>query len=278
MASGRASDPHMFRIASGILAVGAAAAIVSAQSMKPAVRSELAPTGRLRAGINYNNPLVARRDAATGELRGTAVDLSRELARRVGVTVDLVPYDAASPMSAAASSGAWDVAFLAVDPARATDIEFTAPYIELEGTYLVPAGSPLHRIEDVDRDGVRVAVTARSAYDLFLTRELKHAQLVRATTTPESVDLMVAQKLDALAAVRTALVAAAPRITGSRVLSGHFMTIAHAAGVPRGRPAAAAFVRRFIEDVKASGFVAEALARHGLTSDDAIVAPLASVR
>lgn len=268
----------MNRIASGILAAGTAAAIASAQSVNPADRAELAPGGRLRAAINYNNPLVARRDAATGELRGTAVDLSRELARRIGVPVDLVPYDAAARMSAAASSGAWDVAFLAVDPARATDIEFTAPYIELEGTYLVPAGSPMHRIEDVDRDGVRIAVTAKSAYDLFLTRELKHAQLVRAATTPDSIDLIVAQEVDVLAAVRTALVGAAPRIPGSRVLSGHFMTIAHAAGVPRGRPAAAAFVRAFIEDVKASGFVAEALARHGFTSDDAIVAPVTAAR
>ena len=266
----------MFRIATGLLVVGVAAVIVSAQAVTSTVKSELAPTGSLRAGINYNNPLVARRDGATGELRGTAVDLSRELARRIGVPVQLIPYDAAARMSEAARSGAWDVAFLAVDPARASDIEFTAPYIELEGTYLVPAGSPLHRIEDVDRDDVRVAVTASSAYDLFLTRELKHARLVRAATTPESIDLMVGRQLEALAAVRTALVAAVPRLPGSRVLSGHFMTIAHAAGVPRNRPAAAAFVRQFIEDVKASGIVAAALARHGLTPDDAIVAPPAS--
>ena len=253
--------------------MAAAAAFVSAQSVTSAVRSELAPTGSLRAGINHNNPLVARRDAATGTLRGTGVDLSRELARRIGVPVELVPYDAAARMSADAAKGVWDVAFLAIDPVRATDIEFTAPYIELEGTYLVPPGSPLHRIEDVDRNGVRVAVTANSAYDLFLTRELKHAQLVRAGTTPESIDLMMTQRLDALAAVRTALVAAAPRLPGSTVLAGHFMTIRHAAAVPRSRTAVSAFVRQFIEDVKASGFVAEALARHGLTSADASVAP-----
>lgn len=268
----------MFRIASWLLAVGITLASVSAQSVSPAVRSELAPTGTLRAGINYNNPLVARREPATGELRGTAVDLSRELARRIGVPVELIPYDSAGRISDAARSGAWDVAFLAVDPIRAGEVEFTAPYIELEGTYLVPAGSPLRRIEDVDRDGVRIAVTAKSAYDLFLTRELKHAQLVRAATTPESIQLMVAQKLDALAAVRTALVAAVPQVHGSQILSGRFMTIAHAAAVPRGRPAAAAFVRQFVEDAKASGLVAQALARHGLTPDDAIVAPAAPAR
>jgi polar amino acid transport system substrate-binding protein len=267
----------MFRIAKGVLAMGMAAFNLSAQSVIADIRSELAPNGTLRAGINYNNPLVARRDV-TGELRGTAVDLSRELGRRLGVPVELVPYEAAARMSDAATTGAWNIAFLAIDPARGRDIEFTAPYIELEGTYLVPANSPLRRIDDVDAEGVRVAVTAKSAYDLFLTRELKHAQLVRAATTPESIDLMEAQTLDAVAAVRTVLVAAARRLQGSRVLSGHFMTIAHAAGVPRGRPAAAAFVRQFIEDVKASGFVARALERHGLKPDDAVVAPLAPVR
>ena len=217
----------MFRIAAGILAVGITIASVSAQSLTSALRSELAPTGTLRAGINYNNPLVARRDPATGELRGTAVDLSRELARRTGVPVELIPYESAGRMSDAARSGAWDVAFLAVDPARASEVEFTAPYIELEGTYLVPAGSPLRRIEDVDRDGVRIAVTAKSAYDLFLTRELKHAQLVRAATTPESIDLMVAQKLDALAS------------------STNCRTNAAAAGRPRGTAAACAMVMKW---------------------------------
>ncbi|HUR58313.1 MAG TPA: ABC transporter substrate-binding protein [Opitutaceae bacterium] len=262
---------------SAVLAMAMIGAGVAAQSVTPAIKSELAPTGTLRAGINYNNPLLAQRDVATGELRGIAVDLAREVGRRVGVPVQLIPYDAAGRMSDAVKSGAWDIAYLAVDPARAADIDFTAPYLELEGTYLVPAGSPLRRIEDVDRDGVRIAVTAKSAYDLFLTRELKHARLLRAGTTPESIDMMVAQKLDAVAAVRTALVSGAPQVPGSRVLSGHFMTIPQAAGIPRGRPAAAAYVRQFIEDVKRSGFVAEALARHGLKRDDAIVAPAAFI-
>lgn len=248
----------------------------SAQSVPAAIRTDIAPRGTLRAAINYNNPLLAQRDAATGELSGIAVDLSRELARRIGVPLELVAYDAAGEISAAATSGAWDIAYLAVDPARAAGIEFTAPYIELEGTYLVPAGSPLQNIEDVDREGVRIAVTSNSAYDLFLSRQLKHAQLVRAATTPLSTDLLVSQNLDALAAVRTALVTAASRVSGSRVMTGHFMTIPQAAGVPTGRPAAARYVRDFIEDVKASGFVAQALKTHGLGPDDAIVAPPAS--
>jgi polar amino acid transport system substrate-binding protein len=261
----------------GILwaAVAACACVcASAQSPPAAVKADLAPTGTLRAAINYNNPLLAKRDAATGELSGLAVDLSKELGRRIGVPVELIPYDAAGRISAAAKTGDWDIAYLAIDPARAADIEFTAAYLELEGTYLVPAGSPLQAIGDVDREGVRIAVTAGSAYDLFLSRELKHAQLVRAQTTPISIDMMIEQKLDAVAAVRTALVSGARRVPGSRVMSGHFMTIPQAAGVPQGRPAAARYVREFIEEMKASGFVANGLQRYGLGPDDAIVAPL----
>ena len=261
-----------------MFAVAIAAASVAAQSVSPALKAELAPGGTLRAGINYNNPLLARRDPATGALTGLAVDLSRELGRRLGVSVELVPYDAAGRLADAAKTGAWDIAFLAADPARANEIDFTAAHIELEGTYLVPAGSPLQRVEDVDRPGVRIAVTAKSGYDLFLSREVKQAQLVRAATTPESIDMMTAQKLDAVAGLRTTLNAAAPRFPGSRVLSGRFMTIPQAAGVPRGRPAAARYVRQFIEDMKASGFVAAGLARHGLTKDDAIVAAAAPVQ
>jgi polar amino acid transport system substrate-binding protein len=242
-----------------------------------ALRAEIAPTGTLRAAINYNNPLLAHRDAVTGELSGIAVDLSRELAGRVGVPVKLIPYEAAGKMVEAAHQGDWDIAYLAIDPARSADIDFTAAYLDLEGTYLVPAGSPLEKIPDVDRDGIRIAVTAGSGYDLFLTRQLKHAQLLRAESTPASIEMMTAQKLDAVAAVRTALVRAAQQLPGSRVLSGHFMTIPQAAAVPKGRPAAARYTSEFIEDTKSSGFVAASLERHHLGPDDAIVAPLVPV-
>jgi polar amino acid transport system substrate-binding protein len=241
------------------------------------VRQELAPTGTLRAAINYNNPALAKRDAASGELSGLAVDLSRELARRVGVPLELIPYDAAAKISDSAANNVWDIGYLAIDPLRANHIDFTAAYVELEGTYLVPAGSSLQRIEDVDRDGVRIAVTANSAYDLFLSRELKHAQLVRADNNPKSVELMFEQKLDALAAVRTVLVPAAKQLPGSRVLSDHFMTIPQAAGVPKGRPAAARYVSEFIDEMTASGFVANSLKKHGLGPDDAII-PLPAAR
>jgi polar amino acid transport system substrate-binding protein len=237
------------------------------------IRQELAHTGTLRAAINYNNPLLAKRDGASGELSGLAVDLSRELARRVGVPLQIIPVDAAGKITASAAADVWDIGYLAIDPRRANDIDFTAPHVELEGTYLVPEGSPLRQVQEVDRSGVRIAVTAQSAYDLFLTRELKNAQIVRAPNTPRSFDLLVEENLDAVAAVRTALVAAAKQIPGSRVLSGHFMTIPQAAGVPKGRPRAARYVCEFIEEMKASGFVANTLRKHGLGSDDAIVAP-----
>jgi polar amino acid transport system substrate-binding protein len=237
------------------------------------VRKELAPTGTLRAAINYNNPVLARRDPTSGELRGLAVDLSRELARRLGVPLALVPYDAAGKITDSAKDDVWDVGYLAIDPLRANEITFTPPHVELEGTYLVPAGSRLQRIADIDREGVRIAVTANSAYDLFLTRTLKHAQLVRANSTPESFELMRVQRLDGVAAVKTALVAQAKQLPGARVLSGHFMTIPQAAAVPKGRPHAAHYVSNFIEEMKASGFVAAALQTHGFGPDDAIVAP-----
>lgn len=240
------------------------------------VLKELVPTGVLRAAINYNNPLLAKRDAATGELSGLAVDLSRELAARLGAPLALIPFDAAGRITGTADRNEWDIGFLAIDPRRRREIDFTAAEIELEGTYLVPASSPFKRAEDVDRPGVRIAVTSNSAYDLFLSRKLKFAKLVRAENTPKSIALMLRQKLDAVAGVRTALVKAKRHVPGSRVLSGHFMTIPQAVGVPKGRPAAARYVGAFVEEMKASGFVAAALRKQGFGPDDAIVAGPAS--
>jgi polar amino acid transport system substrate-binding protein len=262
-----------FRIAASLLALTLSLAAWPATPASDALKKELVPTGTLRAAINYNNPLLARRDPATGELSGLAVDLSRELAKRVGVPLKLIPYQAAGEITSSARSDAWDIGYLAVDPLRAKDIDFTAPHVELEGTYLVPAGSRLKRLADVDRDGVRIAVTANSAYDLFLSRALKHAQIVRAESTPKSFELMREQKLDAVAAVKTALVAQARQNPGSRVLSGHFMTIPQAVGLPKGRLNATRYVSDFIEEMKSSGFVATALKKYGLDQDDAIVAP-----
>jgi polar amino acid transport system substrate-binding protein len=228
------------------------------------VRSDLAPTGKLRVGINYGNPVLATRDPTSGDLRGVAVDLARELGSRVGVPVELIGYDAAGKMVEGLAGGAWDVAFLAVDPGRAGEINFTAPYIEIEGTYLVPAGSPLRTIEDVDRKGVRIALAAGAAYDLFLDRTLKNAQSLRAPDPKAAFELLVAGKAEALAGVRQTLVANAGKLSGSRVLDGRFMAIGQALGIPKGRDAGAKYLREFIEDVKASGLVARAIEKAGL--------------
>jgi len=250
---------------------------VDDKSVTTALRDEIAPTGTLRAGINHGNAVLVHRDPETGELSGLAVDLSRELAQRIGVPVELVPFRSAGQMASAARTNVWDIAYLAIDPARAEHIDYSAPHIELTGTYLVRADSPLQTIDDVDRQGIRIMVTANSAYDLFLRRHLQHAELVRAANTPESIDMMIADpQIEVLAAVRAALVGAAERIPGSRVMDGHFMTIPQAAGVPKGRPNAADYVHNFIEEMKATGFIADGLKKYGHGPEAAIVAPPAT--
>ena len=226
--------------------------------------SDLAPTGKLRVGINYGNPILAQRDAGSSELRGIAVDLGRELGKRVGVPTELVGFESAGKMFDAVKAGAWDVAFLAVDPGRAGEISFTAPYIEIEGTYLVPGGSSVRDVADVDRKGVRVGVSAKSAYDLFLSRSLQHAELVRGPTNNAGFELILAGKVDVVAGIRQHLVANAQKLPGSRVLDGRFMAIQQALGTPKGRDVAAKYLHEFIEDVKASGLVAQAIERSGI--------------
>lgn len=259
--------------ASVFLLLGACATM---PSIPPAVRSDLAPTGTLRAGINHGNTVLAQRDPATGELRGVAVDLTRELGRRLGVPVQLVPYGTAGAMTDAITTGVWDIAFLAAEPGRAGEIAFTAPYLLIEGTYLVPPGAPFQRVEDVDRPGVRIAVASKSAYELYLTRNVQQAELVRAASGDAGLDLVVAGKADVLAGVRQLLVAAAPRLPGARVMAGHFMTINQAMGVPKGRDAGLSYAREFIEDAKASGFVARSLEKSG--QGNVPVAPAAPTR
>ena len=229
-----------------------------------ALGSELAPTGRLRVGINYGNPVLATRDASSGELRGVAVDLARELSRRTALPIEIVAFESAGKMFDAVKAGTWDVAFLAVDPGRASEIDFTAPYVEIEGTYLIPSGAPFSNVADVDRDGVRVGVSAKSAYDLFLSRSLKHAQIVRAQSPESAFDLILSSKVEVLAGVRQTLVAYALKLPGSRVFEDRFMAIGQAMGIVKGRGEAVKYLREFVEDVKASGFVALALEKAGV--------------
>jgi polar amino acid transport system substrate-binding protein len=242
-------------------------------TVPPEIRSELAPTGTLRAAINFGNPVLAQKDPVTGEPRGVSVDLARELGRRLNVPVELVTYDAAGKVFDALKSGAWDIAFLAIDPARASEISFTAPYVIIEGTYMVPADSPLRTIGDVDRDGVRVAVGNKSAYDLYLTRTLKRAQIVRAPSSPAAIEIFLTDKLEAAAGVKQPLFQFAKINPKVRVMDGRFMVIEQAMGTPKGRETGARYLREFVEEMKASGFGATGLERSGQA--DATVAPKA---
>jgi polar amino acid transport system substrate-binding protein len=233
-------------------------------NISASVLSDLAPTGKLRVGINYGNPVLATRDPSSGDLRGVAVDLGRELGRRVGVPVELVAFESAGKMFDAVKAGAWDVAFLAVDPGRADQIDFTAPYIEIEGTYLVPAGSSLQVIGDVDRERVRIGISSGSAYDLFLSRSIQHAELIRAPDPNGAFELIVAGKVDVVAGVRQHLLASVEKLPGSRVLDGRFMAIQQALGIPKGRDQGAKYLREFIDEVKDSGLVARAIEKAGV--------------
>jgi polar amino acid transport system substrate-binding protein len=230
----------------------------------PDVVAEFTPTGRLRAAINYGNPVLAGRTPA-GEPCGISVDLAGELARQLGKDIELVPYDSAGKVPAALKSNAWDICFLAIDPLRAADIAFTAPYAIIEGCYMVADSSPLTANDDVDRAGTRVGVITGSAYDLHLTRALAHATIVREPSAEAVMNLWVAGMLDAVAGVKPQLEADARRIGGLRILPGRFMSINQAMGTPRTRVAAAEFLRRFVDQVKASGFVAQAFARNRIT-------------
>ena len=232
--------------------------------ISPAARSELAPTGKLRVGINLGNFLLTETDAATGEFRGIAVDLGRELGRRLGVAVEIIGYPSPGALADAAKTGAWDVGFLGAEPQRANEIDFTAAYVEIEATYLVPPGSPLKTIADVDREGVRIAISGKSAYDLYLTRNLKHAQLVRIVGADKVFKQFVDDKLEALAGLKPRLVTDAGNLPGSRILEGRFTAVQQAVGTPKGRDAGAQYLREFVEDIKATGLVARTIEKNNV--------------
>jgi polar amino acid transport system substrate-binding protein len=225
---------------------------------------ELAPGGKLRIGLNYSNFLLVLGDDEKGEPRGIAPDLGRELARRSGLALEFVKFDGAGKLFDAVKSAACDVGFLGAEPQRASEVEFSPAYLEIPVTFLVPAGSPIRTIADVDRQGVRVAVSERSAYDLFLSRTLKQAKLLRAPGIPASYDLFMAQKLEALGGLKPKLVEEAERTPGSRVLEGQVTGVQQAIGAPKGRPDAAKVLREFAEDVKRSGVVARLIQKHGV--------------
>src|SRR5215470_10149524 len=271
--SHKAVSHRVSKLACSLLFVVSGAFAAHAQgAAPPEVLKELAPTGKLRAAINLGNAVLAQK-GADGALKGVSVDLSRELARRAGVPIELVPFEAAGKVFEAMKAGNVDLAFIAIEPVRAAEIEFSPPYVLIEGGYMVPKDSPLKAVEDVDRAGIRIAVGLNSAYDLFLTRTIKNAQVVRAHTGGGSamIEMFLADKLDVVAGVKPVLVTYASTNPDMRVMDGRFMVIQQSMGVPKGRLAAARYVRSFVEDVKASGFVADGLKRSNQT--DASVAP-----
>jgi polar amino acid transport system substrate-binding protein len=238
------------------------------------LRKAFAPTGKLRASINLGNPILANKNPQTGEPFGVSIDLARAFAKRLGVDIELVVFDAAGKSVEAVRGEQADIGFFAIDPLRGEGIAFTSPYVLIEGSYLVPEKSPIHSNEEVDRQGIRVTVGKGSAYDLFLTRELKLAEIVRAPTSPTVVDVFVEQMLEVAAGVKQQLEADMNRFSGYRLLPGRFMVIQQAMGTPKSRGSdASTYLAKFVEEMKASGFVAEALHRNGIQG--ASVAPAA---
>ncbi|MEA3193716.1 MAG: polar amino acid transport system substrate-binding protein [Betaproteobacteria bacterium] len=227
-------------------------------------RAELAPGGKLRIGLNYGNFLLVLKDGPGGEPRGIAPDLGRELGRRLGVPVEFIKFDQAGKLADAVKAAQCDVGFLGAEPQRANEIAFTAAYLEIPVTFLVPAGSPLRALAEVDREGVRIAVADRSAYDLFLSRNIKKAELVRAQGIDGSYQLFVDQKLEALAGLKPRLVSDAEKLPGSRILEGQITGVQQAIGTPKARSAAAGLLSEFAADIKKTGLVKKLISEHGV--------------
>ncbi|MEO5898853.1 MAG: transporter substrate-binding domain-containing protein [Ilumatobacteraceae bacterium] len=225
----------------------------------------LAPGGVLRAAINLSNFLLVTGRGPDGAPIGVSPDMARELARHLDVEVQLRSYTSPGDLADDAASDTWDVGNIGAEPARAATIAFTAAYCEIECTYLVPPGSAITSIDEVDRPGVRIASAPRAAYDLWLERNLEHAELVRSTSLAGSFELFVEEGLDALAGLRPGLLMNAAQLPGSRLLEGQFSTVQQAMGTPRHRDGAGiAYLSEFVEEMKASGFVADRIAAHGV--------------
>ncbi|MGH8662920.1 MAG: transporter substrate-binding domain-containing protein [Burkholderiales bacterium] len=241
-------------------------------SIPPAAKAELTPTGKLRAGINFQNVLLTTL-GPNGEQGGVAVEFARELARRLDLPLEIISYKSAGALADSVRSGEWDISVLGVEPQREKEIAFATPLTEIETTYLVPAGSPLRAIAEIDRPGVRIAVAAKSAYDLYLSRTIQQAKLVQVEGIGAASKRFVDDKLEALAGLKPQLLELAPTLPGSRILDGNFTVVRHTVGTPRGRDAAAAYLRDLVEDVKASGLVAQWIEKSGVKGLS--VAPLA---
>lgn len=235
--------------------------------------SELAPHGVLRAGINMSNFLLVTGRTPEGDPDGVSPDMARAIAARLGVPVKLVPFPKPGLLADAVDDDVWDIGLIGAEPARAEKIAFTAAYCEIEATYLVPAGSPITSIAEVDRPGRRIVVTARSAYDLWLERNIRHAQLIRVENQAAAVEKLVSDKLDALAGLRPGLINDIEKLPGARILDGQFTAVQQAVGTQRRNTEGAAFLRAFVEEAKASGLVASLIERHNVRGRLSVAPP-----
>lgn len=227
------------------------------------VAADLAPAGRLRVALNHGNLVLVRRGPTDDAPTGVTVDLARAMSDRLGLALEFIHFDRAADVSASAAAGVWDLCFLAVDPGRSAGIEFSEPYVAIDGAYLLPEDAGIHDIADVDRLGLRVGAVRGSAYALHLERAARGLRLVIFETSREAAQALAERRVDCLGGVRQAMDRLAEQLPAHRVLEEPFMSILQAVGVPKGRPGAAAFVRRFVNDARASGFVSDALARSG---------------
>jgi len=232
-------------------------------TISPAAKSQLTPTGKLRAGINFQNQLLTTQ-SSSGEQGGVAVEFMRELAARLAVPLEIIPYKSAGALADSVSAGAWEISVLGDEPERAKVLDFAPPLTEIEATYLVPAGSTIRSVGEVDRAGIRIVTPAKSAYDLYLSRTIRNAQLVQIAGSRAAEQHFIREKLDVMAGLRPALLELAPTVPGSRILEGNFTVVRHTVCIPKGRDAAAAYLRDLVEDVKASGLVAKWIEKSGV--------------
>ena len=241
--------------------------------MSQSIVAELAPHGVLRAAINMSNFLLVTSRAPNGDPAGVSPDMARAIADKLGVPVKYVPFPKPGELADAVGTDQWDIGLIGAEPARAEKIAFTAAYVEIEATYLVPAGSSLQKIEDVDKPGIRIAVTARSAYDLWLERNIKHATLVRSDSLASATEKFVNDKLEALAGLRPGLLGDIQKMPGARILDGQFSAVQQAVGTARTNAAAAKFLHDFVEEAKRSGLVKSLIEKHGVVGRLSVAPP-----
>jgi len=237
------------------------------------VKAELTPTGKLRAAINMSNFLLVTGKHDNGDPIGVSPDMAAEIARRLGVELVLVPYPNPGALGDDAESGNWDIGNIGAEPQRAKTINFSAAYCEIEATYLVPAGSTIQSMEDVDKPGVKIAVTGRAAYGLWLQNNIKHAELIKTDTLDSAYERFVADKLDVLAGLRPRLLTDVKNLPGARILDGQFSAVQQAVGTPKKNTEATKWLAAFVEEAKSSGMVAGFIEKHGVVGLS--VAPLA---